>query len=309
MYDVVIIGAGIAGTTAAIYAKRAGIDNLLLIEKGAAGGQIRSIDKIDNYPGAKVGITGMEFADGLTRQLNDLEIEPVLMDVKKVTKEQEGFIVQTDRRELRTKTVICASGAAPRRLGVKGETEFAGRGVSYCAVCDGFFFRNKEVAVIGGGNTALEDALYLSNIASKVYVVHRRDKFRGFDSIARQVMQRDNIIIKWNSVVEEISGKMTVGQITLNSTVGSDTEIFSVNGVFIAVGYEPYTDFIAELVNRDSAGFVEVDHSMSTASGGLYACGDCIQKELKQLVTCASEGAVAAMSAYKFLESPRCQIA
>lgn len=304
MLELAIVGGGIAGVTAAIYAKRAGFENYKFFEKGMLGGQIKYIDKIDNFPGVPLGTSGAEFSMTMQGQLKDLEIEPVHEEIEKISRSESGtFVLYTsDGKEYDAKAVICAAGAAPRTLGLEAEEEFMGKGVSYCAICDGFFFRNKTVAVVGGGNTALEEALYLSKLAKKVYIIHRRDEFRAFGYISEQIKSRDNIEVKWDSVVESISGEELLNKVVLKNTQDGSLSDLEIDGLFVAIGYTPSTAVFRDLVETDDAGFVLVGTDMATSSEGIFACGDCIKKDLKQLITSAAEGAIASMSAYNHIQ-------
>jgi thioredoxin reductase (NADPH) len=304
MFDTVIIGSGIAGVTAAVYARRAGISSIGLFEKGMIGGQIAYIDKIDNYPGIIPGTSGGSLIQCLTDHLKELSVEPVYDAVESIVSDNALFELRTASGSIyKSRSVICATGAAPRRLGLAAENSYVGKGVSYCAVCDGFFFRGKTVAVIGGGNSALEEALYLANIAQTVYIIHRRDEFRAFASVVEQVKAKPNINILWNCVVDDLSGDSTLDSLRLRNTGSGERSVISVNGVFVAIGYEPATSFLRGIVDLDESGFVVVDGAMATSHPGIFACGDCIRKDLKQLVTSAAEGAVSAMSCWNYLKS------
>lgn len=305
MLDLVIIGGGIAGITAAIYAKRAGIENFMFIEKAMLGGQIKFIDKIDNFPGVSLGTSGFEFMSTMQKQLDELDIKVDNKDIAEICKCDDGtFVIHTACEEkIATKAIVCATGAAPRRLGLESEGAYVGKGLSYCAVCDGFFFRNKTVAVVGGGNSALEEALYLSKIASKVYLIHRRDEFRAFDYVVEHVKNTENIELVLDSTIEQIKGEELISAVAVKNVKTNDVKDIELQGIFIAIGYKPSTDLVADLAELDDSNFVVVDKSMNTSQKGIFACGDCIQKDLKQLVTSASEGAVAAMSAYNYIEN------
>jgi len=300
MSDLIIIGGGIAGITAAIYAKRSGLDFILLEDKIAAG-QINYIDRIDNYPGVKPGISGAEFSAQLTDQLSDLEITIENEKVESIEKDSGNFNIQTSGKKLSAKTIIIATGAYPQNLGLEQENEFKGKGVSYCAVCDGFFYRNKTIAVVGGGNSACEEALYLSNIAKKVYLIHRRDKLRAFDYLANLVINKNNIEMLWNSIISDLKGNQTLEKIVVTNTLTQKETSIDAQGLFVAIGYKPNTEIFKNIINLDDNGFIITDQKMKTSTKGIFACGDCIKKDLRQLITSAAEGALAAISAYSYL--------
>jgi thioredoxin reductase (NADPH) len=304
MLDLVIVGSGIAGITAAIYAKRAGIEQFKLMEKGLPGGQITVINTIDNFPGLPLGTTGADFIELMNRQLKELGIETDSHAIERLEQHDDGtYTLHTnDGLTFRTKTVIIATGASPRTLGISAEAAYAGKGVSYCAICDGFFFRNKTVAVVGGGNSALEEALYLSNIAAKVYLVHRRDQFRAFQYLVDDVRKNEKIELVLNKTVDDIAGEGRVESLVLKDAKTGLQSSVKVDGLFVAIGYEPATKVFKETVEADNEGFILVDGMMRTTKDGVFACGDCIKKELKQLVTSASEGAKAAIACFEYLK-------
>ncbi len=301
MSELAIIGSGIAGITSAIYAKRANLD-FSLYEKKLPCGQINYIERIDNFPGTSYGIKGMEFSQILLNQINDLGIKIENKQITGIEKTKTGFRLHTAAEVLEHKAVILASGAAPKNLGIEKEAQFAGRGISYCAVCDGFFFKDKTVAVVGGGNSACEDALYLAGIAKKVYLIHRRDELRAFDYLARQVESKSNIEILWNKIVIEIKGGDFIEEAILQDTKTNIKTTLRINALFVAIGYKPNTQIIRGLADLDYQGFIITDSEMRTSCEGLFAAGDCIKKTVRQLITCAAEGAVAAMSAHSYIK-------
>jgi len=299
--EIAIIGAGIAGVSAAVYAKRAGLD-FYLFEPKAVGGQILFMENIDNYPGIGVGTKGRDLARQLNAILEKLEIKPLIQEVSSLQYHDETITLATDEANYTVRAAIIATGASFRKLGVRGEARLCGKGVSYCAVCDGFFFRNKEVAVVGGGNTAAEEALYLSEIASKVTLIHRRDSLRALAYLQKRLFAKKNIEIRFNSIVQEIEGTDCVRQLRIADTQGIRQYELPLQGVFIAIGIEPNTSLVRDFVSCDEAGFILTDEYMQASLPCLWACGDCRRRPLKQLVTAASEGAIAAMGAYKYLK-------
>ncbi len=297
--DTIIIGGGPAGLTAGIYAKRAGLDALIL-EKGIPGGQINITDEIENYPGF-LKITGPELAKKIKEQALHFGAEIKEAEVTKIVPKEEIFEVQTQKESFETKTVIIASGANHRKLGVPGEAEFTGRGVSYCAVCDGAFFQDEVIAVVGGGNTAVEEAIYLTQFAKKVYIIHRRDKFRADKILADRALSNPKIEPVWNCVVEKIEGTDMVEKLILYDKKENKHKELEVAGVFIFIGLTPNSDFVKDLVETDQNGYIITDEEMKTSVKGVFAAGDVREKSLRQVVTAAADGAIAAMSVYHHL--------
>jgi len=298
MYDIVIIGAGIAGMTAAIYARRAGL-SALLIEKNIFGGQMVESSEIGNYPGIP-NTTGPELSAAVYEQASALGAEFIFDTVTELYKKEDRWTITCASAEYIAKAVIFANGATHRKLGCEGEEEFAQKGVSYCATCDGSFFKGKTVAVVGGGNTALEDALFLSNMCAKVYLIHRRDQFRGDRVLADAVSERDNIELVLNSRVDKIVGEQRVSGTEVVDLSG-ERRIIEVSAVFVAVGVQPDTALVADLVKRDEFGYVIADENGETGVEGLYAAGDCRSKRLRQIVTAAADGANAAFNAANYI--------
>ncbi len=300
--DVLIVGAGPAGLAAAIYAGRSQLDTLVL-DQMMPGGQLLITEEIENYPGFYEGITGFELSEKFRQHAEKFgaKIENG-KPVESVDLDGDIFVVKTGGEEFRGKTLIWAAGSTPRKLNVPGEAEFVGRGVSYCAVCDGAFFKDKTVAVVGGGDSALEEALYLTKFAKKVYLIHRRDKFRAVKIIQDRVKRNEKIKPVLNKVVVSINGRDFVESVTLKDTVTGEESILPVDGVFIFIGNEPNVAPVAYLVDTTEQGFIITDEEMKTRTPGLFAAGDVRHKPLKQVVTAASDGAVAAMSATKYLE-------
>ncbi len=301
IWDVAIVGGGPAGLTAYLYAKRALLETLL-IEKGPIGGQVLLTDLIENYPGFPEGIPGFELIQKMQAQVEKYGLN--LIQKKAIALKKEGElkqIVLEDNEVIKAKTVILALGAGMRKLGIPGEKELTGKGVSYCATCDGPFFRDQIVAVIGGGNTALQEALYLTKFAKKVYLIHRRDAFRATPILQQRVKENPKIEIVWNTVLKEIKGKDSVeGVVTYNRKTEKEN-FLEVSGVFIFIGHEPETDWLKGVVELDEKGFILVNQNMETSLKGVYACGDCISKAFRQIINACGEGAVAALSAEKYL--------
>lgn len=295
MYDVIIVGAGTAGLSAAIYTVRSG-KSALILESKAFGGQIINTPEIDNYPGIKK-ISGFEFASGLYEQATDLGAIVRYEKVTAIEKEEEKMIVITSENAYECRTVILATGARNRRLGVDREEELTGLGVSYCATCDGAFYRNKDVVVVGGGNTALEDALFLSGYCRKVYVVHRRDAFRGDPKDVMRLEERDNVSFLMNTTVNAILGKQRVEGVEIRNKISGELRRIPVDGVFIAVGQEPDNEAFANLVKLDPGGYIVAGEDCRTNVKGIFAAGDCRTKTVRQLTTAAADGAVAALAA------------
>ncbi|MCF7907497.1 MAG: FAD-dependent oxidoreductase [Candidatus Omnitrophica bacterium] len=299
--DLIIVGAGIAGVSAAIYAKRSGLD-FLIFEPQAVGGQLLLMQDIDNYVGIGLGLKGVQMAQTLVKTLDDLEIEVINERISKAEFEKDQVIFQSEDATYIAKTAIIATGASFKKLGLAKEAKFTGKGISYCAVCDGFFFKGKDVAVVGGGNTAVEEALYLSDIANKVTLIHRRDKLRSLDYLQKQLLAKDNVEIAYNSVVVEPKGKELLEEIIIEDNLTKDKRTIALQGLFVAIGINPATEIFKELVARDDKGFIITDQEMKSSCDLVWACGDCRKRPLKQLITAASEGATAALSAYKHIK-------
>lgn len=290
MYDVIIIGSGPAGMTAAIYAARACLDTLLLERQPMGGGQMLNTAEVDNYP-AVSDIGGFELGQKFMEHVEKLGIRQVMEDVKSVECTGEVKKVVTDKGTYEAVNLIYAAGASHRTLGVEGEEKFRGRGVSYCATCDGAFFRGKAVAVIGGGDTALEDALFLSKGCEKVYLVHRRDTFRGAKTLQNRVMETGNIEIVLEAEVEKIIGGETVEAVEVLLKAKGEKKSLAVEGVFLAVGIMPQVELLKGQVEFDENGYVLAGEDCRTSAAGVYAAGDVRSKKLRQIITAAADGA------------------
>ena len=303
MYDVVIVGAGIAGLTAAIYATRAG-KSVLVLEGKTYGGQIINTFQIENWPG-DYGVSGVDLMQKIYKQATELGAEVEFEEVEVVEKVGEDFVIKTEDGEYKAGAVILAVGAEDKKLGIEREAELTGRGVSYCATCDGAFYKGKNVAVIGGGNTALYDVVYLADIADKVYVVHRRDEFRGDAVLVEKLKRKENVEFVLGYVSEQILGNDRVVGVKLapSGKVDSATSerTLDVDGIFVAIGKKPATEKYAELVKLDENGYIVASEDCRTSCDGVYVAGDCRTKDIRQLVTAAADGAVAADAAVNYL--------
>lgn len=299
--ELAIIGAGIAGVAASVYAKRSGLE-FLLFEAGGVGGQLLFMEGIDNYIGLEAGIKGRDLAKNLTKTLEALEIAITKKEILKAEAESDRVVLHTSDCIYSAKGVIVASGANFAKLGFKGEKEFTGKGVSYCAVCDGFFFRGKDVVVVGGGNTAAEEALYLAEIAKKVTLIHRRDELRAMEYLKKQLLAKDNIEVVFDSVIKEVKGGDVLREVVIENTKNEQSQVLTTAGLFVAIGIKPNTKVFRDIISQDEKGFIVADEEMKSSSCFIWACGDCRKRPLKQLITAASEGAIAALSAYKYLK-------
>ncbi|MDY3017558.1 MAG: thioredoxin-disulfide reductase [Blautia sp.] len=300
LYDLAILGAGPAGISAAIYAARARLNTLWIERKFAQGGQIVDTYEVDNYPGLP-GINGMELGEKMAAHAEKLGLTPLRENVVSVETEDEVKIIRTKKNEYRARTVILAFGAAHRTLGVPGEEALSGMGVSYCATCDGAFFRDRTVAVIGGGNVAAEDAILLSRTCKKVYVIHRRDKMRADQILQEKLFACENVEMIWDTVPVSIEGEEMVSGIKLqNKKTGEEKEL-SLDGVFIAVGIVPNTELFGDLVKLDESGYIVAGEDCVTSTPGIFAAGDIRTKQLRQVITAAADGANAVISAEKIL--------
>ena len=300
MYDVIVIGAGPAGMTAAIYARRAS-KTVLMIEAKSYGGQIINTPHIENYP-AEPHISGYDLAVRVFEQAKELGAEIKYEKAVGIECDGDTRIVKTNKNAYECRAVIIATGSVNRKLGIDGEDALVGRGISYCATCDGAFFRGKTVAVAGGGNTALEDALYLSDLAETVYLIHRRDGFRGDEGTVRLLKERENVKFILNSRVTGLSADKRLSGIEVTGNDGNVTQI-NVNGLFVAIGRVPENRDFAQVIELDEAGYASAGENCRTKTAGVFVAGDNRTKEVRQLVTAASDGATAATEAVKYINS------
>jgi thioredoxin reductase (NADPH) len=304
-YDVIIIGGGPGGLTAGLYSARASL-NTLLVESGMAMSQITLTHLVENYPGVPE-IGGFELVEKFKEQAKKFGLKTMYASVAGLERTEiagmPGWRVKTDAGDFEALSVIVSSGANWRRIGIPGEAEFTGRGVSYCATCDGPFFRDREVVVIGGGDTAVQEALFLTNFASKVTIVHRRDRLRATPILRERAASHPKIAFAWDSLVKEIVGQDKVTHVEIvNVKEPKETREIAAAGVFVFVGLVPNTEFLKDLVNLDKDGYIVADRDMKTSEPGIFACGDCIDKLLRQVVTACGDGATAAFSAQLHVE-------
>ncbi len=308
VYDVLIIGGGPAGLTAGIYAGRAKMSTLIL-EGEKLGGQMSTTDEVENYPGALGDSTGPNLVDKMAEQYKNFGGETLMEEVVSYDFDSKIKTVKTTKNEYQAKSIIVASGAKPRKLGAVGEDEYTGKGVSFCATCDAAFFEDLEVYVMGGGDTAVEEALFIAKFARKVTIVHRRDELRAAKSIQEKAFNNPKIDFIWDSVLTKVEGDGIVEKITLqNKKTGEETVIQADEndgtfGVFIMVGYLPQTEIFKGTLEMDESGYILGDVNMKTNKEGVFVAGDCRQKPLRQIVTATSDGAIASISAEKYIES------
>ena len=304
VHDVVIVGSGPAGYTAAVYTARAGLAPIVLAGQLAAGGALMNTTEVENFPGFPEGIQGPELMDNMREQAEKFGADVRYEDVVAVNLEGDVKAVATEDEVFYPRAVILATGSEYRHMNVPGEEEFSGRGVSYCATCDGFFFKDRRLAVIGGGDSAMEEATFLTNFASEVVVVHRRDALRASRVMAERALNNPKITFEWNATVSEVLGDEAVTGLRLASTVdGSEREI-AVDGVFVAIGHLPRTGFLRGQVALDEAGYITVDEpSTRTSVAGVFACGDAVDHTYRQAITAAGSGCRAALDAERWLAS------
>lgn len=300
MYDTIIIGAGPAGMTAALYAARSNL-KVALLERGIPGGQMNNTADIENYPGY-ANISGPELAEKMFEPLENLGVEHLFGLVEKIEDRGDFKEIITEDERFEAKTVIVASGANHRHLGVPGEEDYNSRGVSYCAVCDGAFFRDEDLLVVGGGDSAVEEAIFLTRFAKSVTIVHRRDELRAQKVLQDRAFANEKIRFVWDSVVESIHGdERKVTGVTFKNVKTGETSQADFGGIFIYVGLDPVSEFVADLGITDEAGWILTDHQMKTSVAGIYAVGDVRQKDLRQITTAVGDGAIASQEAYKYL--------
>jgi thioredoxin reductase (NADPH) len=301
-YDVIILGAGPAGLSSAIYTGRAMLDTLIL-EKGAPGGQILMTDFIENYPGFPDGIAPVELTESFRKQAERFGAKIGIDTVKELQREGQLWKVCGNKNEYLTRAVIIATGANFRRLGIKGEGKFTGRGVSYCATCDGFFFRDKVVAVVGGGNWALSEAIFLTKFARQVKVIHRRDQFRAEKILQERTLAHEKMEVIWDTVIEEISGDTILKSLTVKNVKTGELSELEVDGLFVSIGTIPNSDFVKDLLELNEWGEIVVGKKMETSQPGIYAAGDLTDACPEQVATAVGSGVAAAIAIDEYLQS------
>ncbi|MGO4888855.1 thioredoxin-disulfide reductase [Anaerobacillus sp. MEB173] len=302
IYDVIIAGAGPAGMTAAVYTSRANLDTLML-ERGVPGGQMANTEDVENYPGYD-HILGPDLSNKMFEHAKKFGAEYAYGDIKEIIDGKEYKTIIAGSKEYKARAVILATGAMYKKLGVPGEKELAGRGVSYCAVCDGAFFKGKELVVVGGGDSAVEEAVYLTRFATKVTVVHRRDQLRAQKILQKRAFDNEKVEFIWNHTVKEINGENNkVGSVTLENTQTGEIQEFKTDGVFIYVGMVPLNDAVKNLNIINEEGYVETNEKMETKVPGILAAGDIRDKTLRQIVTATGDGSIAAQSAQHYIEN------
>ncbi len=301
MYDIIIIGGGPAGLTAALYARRAN-KTALVIEKGSFGGQITYSPKVENIPGF-AEVTGNEFAEKLVEQVLNQDAEVECAEVLEIKENGNSKIVITDSGEFEGKAVIIATGAKHRMLGLENEQNLVGEGISFCAVCDGAFYEGKTVAVIGGGNSALQEAILLSDLASKVYVIQNLDFFTGEQKLVEKLESKDNVEIILGTVVEKLIGENELRGITVKNVASNESTDLVLDGMFVAIGLVPQNDAFKEIVKLDERGYVDAGENCLTNAKGIFVAGDCRTKNIRQVITAAGDGAVAALAACDYVDT------
>ena len=300
IYDMIIVGGGPGGYTAALYAARAGLD-VLIIERLSAGGQMNLTDQIDNYPGFPEGVDGFQLSYNMQQQAERFGAKTKYAEVLELQLEGEEKSVRTNEDTYLAKTVVISTGANPRQLGVERENEMIGRGVGYCAHCDGGFYRGKRVVVVGGGNSAVAEALYLSRIAKKVILVHRRDTLRATQIYLKPLQEASNIRILWDSEVAELLGDEVLSEVKIRNLKTGEVQLLEAQGLFVSIGRKPATDLVKDQLTLDGAGYIMAGEDTKTNIPGVYAVGDVRTKELRQIVTAVADGAMAAHVAEQFL--------
>ncbi len=298
--DILVIGAGPAGYTAGLYGSRAGRQTILL-DKGIGGGQLATTFRIENYPGVSGGISGFELAETMKEQALHFGAQVDQTEVLSLRKEQELFQVETTNGTYQAQTIILATGASPRKLKVPGEEGLIGKGISFCATCDGAFFRDKKVAIVGGGNSAVEEALFLTRFAAEVAIIHRRDELRADKIIQEEALANPKISFHYNYVVTQVMGDNKVSGLMLQSTVDQSEKYLPIDGVFVYIGNIPNSQIVKGLVNMDEKGFIITGEDLMTSLPGLFAAGDIRQKALRQVITACADGATAATAADLYL--------
>ncbi|NLB52668.1 MAG: thioredoxin-disulfide reductase [Syntrophomonadaceae bacterium] len=300
MYDVIIIGSGPAGLTAAIYTGRAQLKTMVL-EAVGIGGNAALTDQIDNFPGFPFGVDGSDLMDSFRKQAERFAVEIKMQEARELKKEKDGIRVITDQAEFLCRAVIIATGAKRRHLDVEGEESFLGRGVSYCATCDGAFFNGLSVAVVGGGDTAVKEAIHLSDIASQVYLIHRREGFRANQTALNKLREKKNVSFKLNRIVQKIEGNEYVTQLLLKEVNTKEQEILEVDGIFVSIGLVPDSSFFQEFIDTKD-GYILTDTNMNTSQPGVFAAGDIVYKDYRQVATAVGDGAVAGIAVIDYLQ-------
>ncbi|MCA1065129.1 thioredoxin-disulfide reductase [Rossellomorea sp. AcN35-11] len=301
IYDVIIVGAGPAGMTAAVYTSRASLSTLML-ERGVPGGQMANTEEVENYPGFD-HILGPDLSNKMFDHAKKFGAEYAYGDIKEIVDGEEYKIVKTGSKEFKARAVIITTGAEYKKIGVPGEKELGGRGVSYCAVCDGAFFKGKDLVVVGGGDSAVEEGVYLTRFANKVTIVHRRDELRAQKILQQRAFDNDKVDFIWNHTVKEINDKDgKVGSVTIVSTENGEETDFQTDGVFIYIGMLPLTKPFANLGIINSEGYIETNEQMETKVPGIFAAGDVREKQLRQIVTATGDGSIAAQTAQHYIE-------
>lgn len=300
IYDIIIIGGGPAGLTAGLYGSRSKLE-VLVIEKEAYGGQISTTSEVDNYPGSMDNCTGPLLSEKIKAQAEEFGTVFSKDEILKVDLKSQIKTVEGKKQTYSGRTVILATGAAPRLGGFKNETDFRGRGVSYCATCDGNFFEGLDIAVIGGGDSAITEALYLTKFASTVTIIHRRDKLRAAKSLSEKAFNHKKIKFIWDSVVDEVTGEGIVESLKVKNVKTEQELLLEVNGVFVYTGLNPITEFVKEQIELDQFGYIPTDENMRTNIEGVYAAGDVRVKKLRQVVTATADGAIAAFDAEEYI--------
>jgi len=299
-YDIVIIGGGPAGLTAGMYTSRARLKSLL-IERGAVGGQIINAQWVENYPGFAEPVSGIDLTEAMHKQATGFGLETLVAEVTGIKTKGKQKVVTTSQGDVTARAVIIASGSERQKLGVPGEAEYTGRGVSYCATCDGAFFRDKPVVVVGGGNAALTEALELTKFASKIVVIHRRNELRATKILQEKALAEPKIEVMWDTVVDEIAGETFVERVKVHNVKTGKESVLEVSGVFMAVGFKPNTAFLKGVVDLDDIGTVVTGNRMETSAPGIFAVGDVRSNSIRQVVAAAGDGAVAAINAEKYI--------
>ena len=301
-FDVVILGAGPAGLAAAIYTGRARL-NTLVLERGMPGGQILLTDFVENYPGFPEGVVPFELMENFRKQAEKFGAKIETDDAREIRKQKDLWYVVGNKEEYPAHVVIIATGSVYRKLGLPGEGKFTGKGVSFCAICDGAFFRDQEIAVVGGGDNALTEAIFLTKFCKKVNVIHRRDKFRATKILQERIFANEKIKVLWDSIVEEISGEDTFESITIRNVKDNKTSKIKLDGLFISIGMDPNTEFVKGFIDLDELGQIKVNQSMATSQPGIFAAGDVTNACPEQMATAVGTGVAAALSVDEYLSN------